>query len=404
MMAQQCEIWITGIGCATSLGLDFKTLADNVLAGKSGVAAVPRFENTGHVSRIAAVLPELPCPTGFSAEEFARQGRWQKLLLWCSVNALRDAGLERHRRVGLVVGIGAEGMQQWELGPDAGGDDIRRPESDGLGLVGTLRSLLQITGPSTTVAAACASGNVAFGIARQWIEMGLVDVVLAGGCDLGATSMSLATFGNLRALSERNADPTRASRPFDADRDGFVVGEGGALVVLESADRARKRRARVYGSMLGYGARSDAFHIVAPSDDATHAAAAVTAALRDASLDAADVDAINAHATSTPTGDPFEVRALHRAFGPAVANVRVSATKSMTGHMLSGASAVEAVIALASIERQAVPPTINLDRVDPTCELRHVPNVAQECKVDVILSNSFGFGGSNTALVLGRVA
>jgi 3-oxoacyl-[acyl-carrier-protein] synthase II len=404
MMARRDDIWITGIGCATSLGLDFASLADNVIAGRSGIGPILHFDASQHESRIAAALPMFPSLEGYPADDFARRDPCLQLLLWCGLGALRDAGLADQRRIGLVVGIGAEGMQQWEREAHAGGDAIRHPETDGPGLVSTLRSLLQLTGPSTTVAAACASGNVAFGVARQWIEMGLVDVVLAGGGDRGASPMGVAGFGNLGALSKRNDQPTQASRPFDRDRDGFVVGEGGALLVLESAGHARKRSARPYGRILGYGARSDGFHLVMPSSDPTHAAAAVSAALQDARLNPEEIDYINAHATSTPAGDTFETKALHRAFGPAIARIPVSGTKSMTGHLLSAASAVEAVIALAAIDRQALPPTINLDNIDPECRLCHVANQAQERDVDVVLSNSFGFGGSNTALLLGRVA
>ncbi len=404
MTAQRDDIWITGIGCATSLGFDFATLADSVLAGRSGVSPIRHFDASGHVAKIAAALPPLTCPVGYAPSDFAKRDPWMQLLLWCSVNALRDAGLAKQRRIGLVVGIGAEGMQQWERDAHAGGDAIRHPETDGPGLVASLRSLLQLNGPSTTVAAACASGNVAFGVARQWIEMGLVDIVLAGGCDRGATPMGVAGFGNLGALSTRNDQPAKASRPFDRDRDGFVVGEGGALLVLEAADHARKRSATPYGRILGYGARSDGFHLVTPSADPTHAAAAVSAALRDAGLNPDDIHYINAHATSTPAGDAFETRAMHLALGAAAGRVPISGTKSMTGHLLSAASAVEAIISLAAIQRQALPPTINLENVDPECQLCHVANETQEREVDVVLSNSFGFGGSNTAFLLGRVA
>jgi 3-oxoacyl-[acyl-carrier-protein] synthase II len=404
MTARRDEIWITGIGCATSLGLDFATLADNVIAGRSGVGPISGFDAGQHTSRIAAALPKVPCPSDFAPSQFATLDPCLQMMLWCAATALRDAGLSDERRIGLAIGIGAEDLQRWERDALAGGDAIRHPESDSPGLAAALRSILQISGPFTTVAAACASGNVAFGVARQWIEMGLVDIVLAGGADLAVSPMSVASFGNLGALSKRNDEPARASRPFDRDRDGFVIGEGGALVVLESARRARKRAARPYGRLLGYAARSDAFHLVMPSADPTHAAAAVSAALRDARLNPDDVDYINAHATSTPAGDTFETKALHLAFGPAIEKTPVSGTKSTTGHLLSAASAVEAVIALAAIERNTLPPTINLDNVDPECPLCHVANHAQERKVDVVLSNSFGFGGCNTALLLGRVA
>jgi len=238
MTPRRDDIWITGIGCATSLGLDFAALADNIIAGRSGIGPIRHFDASQHVSRIASALPKIPTPPGYSSDDFARRDPSLQLLLWCGLGALRDAGLTDQRRIGLVVGIGAEGMQHWERDSNAGGDSIRHPETDGPGLVGNLRSILQLTGPSTTVAAACASGNVAFGVARQWIEMGLVDIVLAGGGDRGASPMGVAGFGNLGALSTRNDQPTQASRPFDRDRDGFVVGEGGG------ASRSRIRQPR----------------------------------------------------------------------------------------------------------------------------------------------------------------
>lgn len=400
MATERDEIWITGIGCATSLGLDFETLANNVLAGRSGISSIHQFDTRDHVVQIASNLPNLPCPTGYDGDDFARRDPALQSLLWCAVNALRDAGLSNHPRIGLVVGIGAEAMQQWER--EAFNDNCQ-PDT-GLGLVGTLRSALHLTGPSATVAAACASGNVALGVARQWIDMGLVDIVLAGGADRGVSPMGVAAFGNLRTLSRRNDDPTRASRPFDVDRDGFVIGEGAALVVMEAAQRARRRWARPYGKFLGFGFRNDAFHLVAPSEDPTHAVAAIRAALADAHLPADAIDYVNAHAPGTPAGDAFEAKVLQTTFGSHVDRIPVSSSKSMTGHLLSAASAVEAVIALAAIDRRAVPPTINLDSVDPNCQLCHVPHQAQERRVDIVLSNSFGFGGSNTALLLGRAA
>jgi 3-oxoacyl-[acyl-carrier-protein] synthase II len=253
------------------------------------------------------------------------------------------------------------------------------------------------------VAAACASGNYAIAQAKRWIELGWTDLCLAGGSDL-VTPMAAAGFGNLRALSRRTTDPAGASRPFDRDRDGFVLGEGGAVFVLESAERARRRGARVYAEVAGFGASSDASHMIIPSSDPQPAARAMRAALDDANLNPEEVDYINAHATSTPVGDAAETRSLKLAFGSHYAKPAISSTKSMTGHLLSGAAAVEAVACLAALDRQAVPPTINLEQIDPDCDLRHVPNMAREQKVRVALSNSFGFGGNNTCLILRKAA
>jgi 3-oxoacyl-[acyl-carrier-protein] synthase II len=254
-----------------------------------------------------------------------------------------------------------------------------------------------------TVAAACASANYAFAQARRWIEMGLTDVCLAGGAET-VTPICRSAFNNLRALSRRADEPQKASRPFDSDRDGFVMGEGAAIFVLESAERAKSRGARIYAEVAGFGATSDAFHMIIPSSNPAPAAAAMQKALDDARLTPDEVDYINAHATSTPVGDKGEARALHAVFGNHVSNVPVSSTKSMTGHLLSAAAAVEALACLVALERQQIPPTINLDSPDPECDLHHVPHRSIAHPVNIALSNSFGFGGSNTTLVLRRAA
>jgi 3-oxoacyl-[acyl-carrier-protein] synthase II len=262
---------------------------------------------------------------------------------------------------------------------------------------------LKISGPALTVSAACASGNYAIAQARRWLELGWVDVCLAGACDAGVTPLGLAGFGNLRALSRRNAEPQAASRPFDKARDGFVLGEGGAMFVLEPAATARKRSAHAYAHVAGCGASSDAHNMVIPSPDPEPAQVAMRQALADAELDPSDVDYINAHATSTPVGDIAETRVLEAVLGERVRTVPVSSTKSMTGHCLTAAAAVEALACLVAIERQSLPPTINLDDPDPECNLCHVRNVARSHKVRVAVSNSFGFGGSNTCLLLKAV-
>jgi 3-oxoacyl-[acyl-carrier-protein] synthase II len=400
------SIWITGVGCATSLGLDLRSLADNLLAGRSGIAPITQFDTAEFTCRIGATLPPLSSPPGWDPGDFAGRQRYIQVLLWCAVNALHDAGLWQAReklRVGVVVGIGAEWLQEWERDTLAGGRAIVESSGNSSGLVVELAEALGVRGPRATVAAACASGNVALGVARQWLEDEWVDVVLAGGADLGVSPMSLGCFANLGALSKRNDAPTHASRPFDRDRDGFVMAEGGALLLLETQTHARRRSAGSYGCVLGYGSRSDAFHQVMPATDASFAAAAVAAALEDAAIPPRDIDYINAHATSTPLGDAFEARALRQTLGASLPEVPVSATKSMTGHLLSAASAVEAVIGLVALGRQAVPPTLNLEQVDPECaDLRHVPHRAMAHPIEVVLSNSFGFGGSNTALLLGQ--
>jgi 3-oxoacyl-[acyl-carrier-protein] synthase II len=266
-----------------------------------------------------------------------------------------------------------------------------------------LRGQLQLQGPTSAIGAACASGNFALALGRRWVAQGLVDVCLAGSSD-NACPITRANFANLRALTRRVDDPEHACRPFDMDRDGLVMGEGGVVFALEAAGHARRRGREPYAEVAGFGASSDAAHMIIPSDDPRPAAAAMQAALADAGLTAAEVDYINAHATSTTVGDRAEARAVHLVFGPHTASTPISSTKSMTGHLVSAAAAIEALACVAAIQRQSVPPTINLDRPDPECDLCHVPNKALQRAVKVTLSNSFGFGGSNTSLILRKAA
>jgi 3-oxoacyl-[acyl-carrier-protein] synthase II len=405
-VTHETDVWITGVGAATPLGSDYAAIADGLLAGRSGVRRVEGFNVSDHPSQIAGQLDALPCPPGHDAAEFASLHRLEQLVLWCCHSALRDAGWWERRseaRVGLVLGIGAEWLVLWEDDALRGGTRVYDPAQDSESIVGIARRKLGLSGPAVSVSAACASGNYALAQARRWLEMGWVDVCLAGACDMAVTPMSLAGFGNLRALSRRNGEPEAASRPFDKGRDGFVMGEGGAMFVLEPADSARMRSARAYGRVAGCGASSDAHNMVIPSPDPAPAMAAMRQALADAGAAPESVDYVNAHATSTPVGDVAEANVLKGVFGDAICRVPVSSTKSMTGHLLTAAAAVEALACVVAMERGAVPPTINLDDPDPDCPLCHVPNQAREQPVRVAVSNSFGFGGSNTCLVLEKV-
>jgi 3-oxoacyl-[acyl-carrier-protein] synthase II len=404
-MPDREAVWITGIGAATPLGQSYDEIGRNFLAGRSGIRAVTHFDTTDQPCTIAGTLGPIPAPDGWDGDTFARLGPWQQLLVWCGVNALRDAGLWERRadlRIGLVVGIGGEWVLTWEAGMLVGDDRIRDPGRDRTSLTHFAREALGLSGPCATVAAACASGNVALAQGRRWVERGWVDVCLAGGCDRSVSPMGMAGFGNLGALSKRNHDPAAASRPFDRGRDGFVMGEAGALLVLEPASSARRRSARAYGAIAGYGASSDAYHMVIPSPDPVPCIRAMRSALADAGVAPDEVDYVNAHGTSTPVGDVFETRVLREVLGRSAATVPVSSTKSMTGHLLSATAAVEALACLVAFERGAIPPTINLDDPDPECDLCHVPHEAREQAVKLAVSNSFGFGGSNTCLVLRR--
>ena len=399
-------IVITGVGAATPLGSDFAEFSANLLAGKSAARAVTDVQSGVEVSLPVCLADDPPVAMGWDANKFRELPRSEQFVLWCALSALRDAGItngEKSLRIGLVLGSGGELLRRWEGNWYAGGREVYEGKTDSPTLAENAARQLKLNGPVATMAAACASANYAFALARHWIELGLADVCLAGGVET-VTPICRSAFNNLRALSRRADQPEKASRPFDADRDGFVMGEGAAIMVLESADRAQRRGARVYAEVAGFGATSDAFHMIIPSSDPAPATAAMQAALVDAGIQPGEVDYINAHATSTPVGDKCEARALKAVFGEHLAQVPVSSTKSMTGHLLSAAAAVEALACLAAIEHQRIPPTINLDAPDPECDLCHVPNHSIARPVSVALSNSFGFGGSNTTLVLRKAA
>jgi 3-oxoacyl-[acyl-carrier-protein] synthase II len=397
-------IWITGVGAATPLGCGLAEIESNLLAGRSGVTPVTRFRTDDYPSRIAAQLRAIPATPSCDPREFAGTTPLDQLAHWCGESALRDAGLwgtHREKRVGLVLGLGAEWMFLWETDDLADGNRLHDPEQDRESTIERARRGLGLSGPALGLSAACASGNHALEVGRHWLRLGVVDVCVAGACDLAVTPIGLATFGNLRALSRRNDDPVAASRPFDRGRDGFVLGEGGVAFVLERSGDACRRSAGAYAEVAGYGSSSDAHHHVIPSPDPSAAVAAVRRALADARIDPDGVDHVNAHATGTPVGDAAEAAVLRIVLGDEADRVPVSSTKSLTGHMLTAAGAFEALACLTAMRHQAIPPTINLD--DPDVQLCLVANEARPHRVRVAVSNSFGFGGSNTSLVLRAV-
>ena len=403
-MSDDEDVWITGVGLATPLGCDLATLEANLLAGKSGIAAVTSFPTDDYPSRIAAQLSGVPCPSSHDPAEFSSLPRLEQVAVWCVEAALRDAGwwgAYHGQQVGLVLGIGAEWMQLWEADALSGGKRLLDPSGDGESTLDRVRRRFGFTGPALSLSAACASSNFALELGRMWLRLGLADVCIAGGCEMAVTPISLATFGNLRALSRRNDDPARASRPFDRGRDGFVLGEGGVACVLERASAARLRSAPAYAEIAGCGSSSDAHHPVIPCPDPQQASSAVLQALADAALTPEQVDHINAHATSTPVGDATEATVLQRVFGSAIDQIPVTSTKGMTGHLLTAAGGIEVLACLTAMRHGAIPPTINLD--DPDVSLNLVANQARPHPVNVAVSNSFGFGGSNTCLVLRAV-
>jgi len=394
---------ITGVGTVSPLGSAFDEVADALLAGRSGVRSIDPGPHAREDVQFAAPVSDIPTPSratcSLDADEFARLGRLERLCLAPAAAALADAGLPgSDARIGLVLGLGAEHLKTWELDFLDGGTRVFDGDRDRT-LVHRLARLLGLRGPALTVAAACASSGYAMALGRTWIDAGWVDACLVGGCDI-LSPTSIAAFYNMRALSRRTDDPTKASRPFDGDRDGFVMGEGGAFFMLERRRAAAARGGRIRGELAGVGMSSDGMHMVIPSTDPVHAARAIVAALADAGVAPDEVDYVNAHAAGTPVGDVAEAGAIRMALGPAADGIPVSSTKSMSGHLISGAAAFEALACLAAIDRQAVPPTVNLDRPDPDCRLDHVPHVARPRTIRVAASNSFGFGGSNLCLVL----
>jgi 3-oxoacyl-[acyl-carrier-protein] synthase II len=399
-------VWITGIGAATPLGQSLEEVADNVLAGRSATRQVFDRQGDELIPFVGAEIDTVPAPTAVDSASFAALPKLHQLALWSAAAALDDAGLRhdvQQLRVGVVLGQGGEWYRQWLGDWQRGGDLIRHPARKHEPLVNFLQSELGLAGPTASMGSACASANYAIALGRQWVRQGLVDVCLVGSAEI-ACPITRANFHNLRALSRNLGDPLRASRPFDLDRDGFVMGEGAGIFVLESAASARRRGATLYAEVAGFGASSDAAHMVIPSDNPGPAAAAMLAALASARVEPHEIDYVNAHATSTTVGDRAEARALRLVFGAGTATTPVSSTKSMTGHLISAAAAIETLVCIAAIQRQALPPTINLDRPDPDCDLCHVANQAIAQKVRVTLSNSFGFGGSNTSLVLRKAA
>jgi 3-oxoacyl-[acyl-carrier-protein] synthase II len=396
-------IWITGIGASTPLGHSFDSIASNLLEGRSGIRAVTEFRVEDQPSRIAGRIDHIPCPHGWSLDDFEQRRPLERVALWSCVAALRDSGWwERRRevRVGLVLGLGAEWLISWE--GDALPEGSPQPWSPEPTLA-LVRDELGLVGPSAALSAACASGNHALAVAKRWLNLGWADICVAGACEMAVTPMSMGCFGNLRALSRRNDAPASACRPFDTARDGFVIGEGGAAFVLERSSQARVRGARAYASIAGFGSSSDAYHAVIPSPEPGPAVQAMRQALNEAEVTPDRISYVNAHAPGTPVGDMLEANALAIVLGDATDRVPVSSTKSMTGHLLTAAGAIEAIACIAAIERQSIPPTLNLDDPDPRCALHHVANQARPGPVDVAVSNSFGFGGSNTCLVLRAV-
>ncbi|MGF1580464.1 MAG: beta-ketoacyl-[acyl-carrier-protein] synthase family protein [Gemmataceae bacterium] len=401
------SIWITGVGTANPLGNDYPTTGKNLLDGKNGIVRITDFTLPDHLSSIAGRVGQIPTPDCCEEEEFSKSPLLRKLMLWCCSEALEHAGLDPKldkTRIGISLGLGAEWLFAWEHAIVGLAHKGETPTDETESVLEFLCRKLHLNGPRGTIAAACASANYALAQAREWIRMGLCDVCLAGGGDTFISALGMACFGNLRALSRRNDDPARASRPFDMDRDGFVMGEGGVMFIVESKTHAHRRKAKALAELAGFGASSDAYHMVIPSPKPEPAVIAMQRAFRDAKIPPSAVDYINAHATSSPVGDPAECKVLNMVLGETVQTTPISSTKSMTGHLLSGAAGMNALACIVALENQAVPPTVNLEKPDPACNLRHIPQEAKQLSVQVAVWNSLVFGGSNTTVVFRKAA
>jgi 3-oxoacyl-[acyl-carrier-protein] synthase II len=407
------RVVVTGLGCVTPLGVDVASSWDGATAGRSGVRPIDRFDVSAFPVRFAGLAPD-ELPVGdLSSKEARRLDRVILLALGAAQQALADSGLrvtpESAERTGVAIGTGIGGLQTLSEGLLAlasGGprrvSPFMIPMTIGNMAAGYVAIRHGLRGPNLCHVSACSSGSHSIGESARMIERGDADVMLAGGTEAAAVPIGIAGFASMRALSTRNDAPQAASRPFDLDRDGFVMGEGAAVLVLEELEHARARGARLRAELLGYATTCDAAHVASPTEEAEGAQRCMRLALADAGLSPSDVDYLNAHATSTPAGDVAEAKAIRAVFGRHVERLAVSSTKSMTGHLLGAAGALEALLSVLALETGLLPPTINLERPDPECALDHVANKARPARAQVALSNSFGFGGSNATLVLGR--
>ena len=405
------RVVITGIGVVSALGRNPQVFWENVLTGKCGVGPITSFDVSAFTTRIAAEVADFdPVPAFPSAKEARRADRFAQFAVFAAEEALRDSGLDLNavdrEQVGSFIGSGIGGLHTIEEQHRvylAKGPSRLSPFmipmlilNMGSGLFSMFHDL---RGPNMATCSACATATHALGEAWRTIKMGDARVVFAGGSEAAIVPLGLGGFCAMRALSTRNDDPLHASRPFDRDRDGFVMGEGGGVVVLEELEHAKNRGARIYAELVGYGNTADAHHLTAPSPGGEGAARCMNNALRSAGMNPEEVSYINAHGTATPQGDIAETQAIKAVFGKHARKLAVSSTKGATGHMLGGAGAVEMAICAKAIENDIVPPTINLENPDAECDLDYVPKVAREMKVNAIINNSFGFGGHNASIV-----
>jgi 3-oxoacyl-[acyl-carrier-protein] synthase II len=407
------RVVITGMGVLTPLGCELEVFWQNLLAGKSGIAPVTRFDTTDFDCKIGGEVKGFKPEDFMPIKETRRTDRFTQFAVGAARKAVADSGIDMANldadRVGVLIGSGIGGMETIE---DQVGTLLQRgprrvsPFMIPMLIVnmasGYVSMLLGAKGPNLAVVSACATATHALGEASRAIVHNDADIMIAGGTEAAITKMGYAGFCAMKAMSTRNSEPERASRPFDARRDGFVMGEGAGVCILESLEHARKRHAKVYCEIAGYGITGDAYHMSAPAPEGEGAARSMAMALRHARLNPDEVDYINAHGTSTPVGDKCETQAIKTVFGSHAKQLAVSSTKSMTGHLLGAAGAVETAVCALAIRDNVVPPTINYENPDPECDLDYVPNKARQINVRACVNNSLGFGGHNATLIVRR--
>jgi 3-oxoacyl-[acyl-carrier-protein] synthase II len=399
------------MGIVSPVGSTLDDAWRSVYEGNSGIVVVEDFDTSTYPTRIAGLVQGFDVDAYLAKKDQRKNDPFIHYSVGASVDAIRDSGIEiteeNGHRVGVALGAGIGGIQTIE-------DNLKKMFEGGVRKVspffipgsiinmasGQVSILQHITGPNISIVTACATSTHCIGLAARSIEHGDADVMLAGGGEHSTSPLAMAGFCAARAMSTRNDDPKAASRPYDIDRDGFVMSNGAGTVVLEEYEHAKARGAKIYAELIGFGMSSDAYHITLPPADGEGARKCMTAAIRDAGIDPSDIDYINTHGTSTPAGDIGETNGIKRAFGDHARKVMISSTKSTTGHLLGAAGVAEAIFCVLALKNQVIPPTINLDNQDPECDLDYTPNVARDAKVRTVLSNSFGFGGTNGSLIL----
>ena len=408
------RVVVTGLGIVSPLGNDLASSWDGIVNGRSGIGPITHFDASAFTTRIAGEVRGFDVTRWVSVKDARKMQSFTHYGVAASMMAMKDADLtvddSNAERIGALIGSGIGGLlgiEEQTIKYHEGGprkiSPFYVPSTIINMLPGQVSLLTGIKGPNFSAVSACASSNHSIGMAMRMIQYGDADVMIAGGAERGASPTSVGGFCSMKAMSTRNDDPTRASRPWDKDRDGFVLGDGAGILVLEEYEHAKARGARIYCELAGFGATADAFHMTAPSENGEGPARCMVAALKDAGVNADQVDYLNAHGTSTPLGDVAETLAIKRALGDHAYKTMVSSTKSMTGHLLGAAGGAEAIFSVMALHAGIIPPTINLDEPGEGCDLDYVPNVARDAKIDVAVSNGFGFGGTNGTLVFKRL-